>query len=190
MVTTDDPAVAARLRTFRNHGITHEHQRREDWRYEIAELGYNYRLSDIQSALGLSQLAKLDRFWERRDRLARRYRDRLGTSPFVEVPALPAERRHGWHLFVVMLRLERLGADRDTIVEALRAENIGATVHYPLVYRHSFFRERFGYCAGLCPAAETVEARLVTLPLFPAMTEGDQDDVLHALDKVFAHYAR
>ena len=72
----------------------------------------------------------------------------------------------------------------------LVAENIGATVHYPLVYRHSFYRERFGYSAGLCPAAEALEARLVTLPLFPAMTEGDQDDVLHALDKVFAHYAR
>ncbi|PYN12354.1 MAG: hypothetical protein DME05_21775 [Candidatus Rokuibacteriota bacterium] len=156
----------------------------------MPEPGNNYRLTDFQSALGLSQLAKLDRFWARRDRLAGRYRDRLSGSPFVELPALPRELRHGWHLFVVMLRLERLGADRDTIVEALRAENIGATVHYPLVYRHTFYRERFGDSAGLCPAAETVEARLVTLPLFPAMTEGDQDDVLHALDKVFAHYAR
>ena len=72
----------------------------------------------------------------------------------------------------------------------MRAENIGATVHYPLVYGHPFYRERFGYAAGLCPVAETVEARLVTLPLFPAMTEGDQDDVLRAMDKVFAHYAR
>jgi perosamine synthetase len=89
-----------------------------------------------------------------------------------------------------MLRLERLVADRDLILWALRAENIGATMHYPLVYRHPFYAERFGYGAGLCPAAEAVEARLVTLPLFPAMTESDQDDVLRALDKVFAHYAR
>src|SRR5437879_1590582 len=188
-VLTDRADFADRLRTMRHHGILYADAARP-WRHDIPELGQNYRLTDFQSALGLSQLAKLDRFWERRDRLARRYRDRLGDSPFVELPALPKELRHGWHLFVVTLRLERLGADRDAIVEALRAENIGATVHYPLVYRHTFYRERFGYAAGLCPAAETVEARLVTLPLFPAMTEGDQDDVLHALDKVFAHYAR
>ena len=188
-VLTDRDDLAERLRTMRHHGIRYADPARP-WRYEIPEVGNNYRLTDFQSALGLSQLAKLDRFWERRDRLARRYRDRLGGSPFVELPAIPEGRRHGWHLFVVMLRLDRLAADRDTIVQALRAENIGATVHYPLVYRHPFYRERFGYAAGLCPAAETVEARLVTLPLFPAMTEQDQDDVLRALDKLFAHYAR
>src|SRR5256712_2493146 len=188
-VLTDRDDLAARLRVMRHHGIRYPDATRP-WRYEIPEPGNNYRLTDFQSALGLSQLAKLDRFWARRDRLARRYRERLGGSPFVELPALPNEHRHGWHLFVVMLRLERLGADRDTILEALRAENIGATLHYPLVYRHTFYRERFGYAAGLCPAAESVEARLVTLPLFPAITERDQDDVLRALDKVFAHYAR
>jgi len=188
-VLTDRDDLDQRLRTMRHHGIRYADPARP-WRYEIPEPGNNYRLTDFQSALGLSQLAKLDRFWERRDRLARRYRDRLGGSPFVELPAIPDGRRHGWHLFVVMLRLDRLAADRDTIVQALRAENIGATVHYPLVYRHPFYRERFGYAAGLCPAAETVEARLVTLPLFPAMTEQDQDDVLQALDKLFAHYAR
>ncbi|PYM90682.1 MAG: UDP-4-amino-4,6-dideoxy-N-acetyl-beta-L-altrosamine transaminase [Candidatus Rokuibacteriota bacterium] len=188
-VLTDRADFADRLRTMRHHGIRYADPARP-WRHDIPEIGQNYRLTDFQSALGLSQLAKLDRFWERRDRLARRYRDRLSGSNFVELPTLPADRRHGWHLFVVLLRLDRLGADRDTIVEALRAENIGATVHYPLVYRHTAYRERFGYSAGLCPAAETVEARLVTLPLFPAMTEDDQDDVLRALDKVFAHYAR
>ena len=89
-----------------------------------------------------------------------------------------------------MLRLERLAASRDTIVGALRAENIGATVHYPLVYHHPFYRQEFGYGPGLCPSADAVEERLVTLPLFPAMTDADQDDVLRALDKVLTHYAR
>jgi len=84
------------------------------------------------------------------------------------------------------VRLERLAATRDTIVEALRAENIGAIVHYPLVYRHAFYRERFSYDAGLCPTAELVASRVVTVPLFPAMT----DDALRALDRVFAYYAR
>ena len=188
-VLTDRDDLAERLRAVRHHGIRYADPGRP-WRYEIPELGNNYRLTDFQSALGLSQLVKLDRFWQRRNRLALRYRERLGGSAFVELPALAEGARHGWHLFVVLLRLERLAADRDLVLQALRAENIGVTVHYPLVYRHPFYAERFGYGAGLCPAAEIVEGRLVTLPLFPAMTDGDQDDVLRALEKVFAHYAR
>jgi perosamine synthetase len=195
-VLTDRDDLAERLRAMRHHGIRYADPTRP-WRYEIPEPGNNYRLSDFQSALGLSQLRKLDRFWQRRDELARRYRDRLGDSRFVELPALPKDRdtappdaRHGWHLFVVLLRLDRLAADRDQLLKALRAENIGVTVHYPLVYRHPFYAERFGYGAGLCPSAEAVEGRLMTLPLFPAMTDSDQDDVLRALDKVFSYYAR
>jgi dTDP-4-amino-4,6-dideoxygalactose transaminase len=188
-VLTDRDDLADRLRAMRHHGIRYPEPARP-WRYEIPEPGNNYRLTDFQSALGLSQLDKLDRFWRRRDWLGRRYRERLAGSRFVELPALPDGQRHGWHLFVVMLRLERLAMDRDTVLEALRAENIRATIHYPLVYRHPFYRERLGYGPGLCPTAEFVEERLMTLPLFPAMTDADQDDVLRALDKVLAHYAR
>ena len=173
---------------MRHHGIRHDPTR--PWKYEIPEPGNNYRLTDFQSALGLSQLGKLERFWSRRERLALRYRERLARSPFIELPALPDGVRHGWHLFVVMLHLEHLTADRDLVLQALRAENIGATMHYPLVYRHPFYARQFGYAPGLCPIAEAVEARLVTLPLFPAMTAEDQDDVLRALDKVCGHYAR
>ena len=188
-VLTDRDDFAERLRAMRHHGIRYPDPARP-WRYEIPELGTNYRLTDFQSALGLSQLGKLDRFWRRRDQLARRYRERLAGSRFLELPDLATGVRHGWHLFVAMLRLERFSADRDVIVTSLRAENIGVTVHYPLVYRHSFYAERFGYGPGLCPSAEAVEGRLMTLPLFPAMTDHDQDDVLRALDKVFARYAR
>jgi len=188
-VLTDRDDLAERLRTMRHHGIRYP-DRARPWRYEIAEIGNNYRLTDFQAALGLSQLEKLEGFWQRRDRLARRYLERLKGSPFVELPALPPDRRHGWHLFLALLRLDRLSVDRDTVLQALRAENIGATLHYALVYRHPVYRERFGYGPGLCPVAEGVEARLVTLPLFPTMSLDDQDDVLRALDKVFAYYAR
>ena len=188
-VLTDDPRLHERLRTMRHHGIRYP-DRERPWRYEIDAPGNNYRLTDFQSALGLSQLAKLDRFWTARDRLARRYRERLAGSAFVDLPVLPPTARHGWHLFIALLRLDRLSADQDTVLRALRAENIGVTMHYPLVYRHPYYHRRFGYEAGLCPRAESVEARLVTLPLFPTMTDADQDDVLRAMDKVFAHYAR
>ena len=187
-VLTDREDLAERLRAMRHHGIRHDPTR--PWKYEIPEPGNNYRLTDFQSALGLSQLGKLERFWSRRERLALRYRERLARSPFIELPALPDGVRHGWHLFVVMLHLEHLTADRDLVLQALRAENIGATMHYPLVYRHPYYARQFGYAPGLCPIAEAVEARLVTLPLFPAMTAEDQDDVLRALDKVCGHYAR
>jgi perosamine synthetase len=188
-VVTDRDDLAERLRISRHHGIRYQDPARP-WRYEIDVPGHNFRLTDFQCALGLSQLARLEGFWAARDRLARRYRERLAGSPFLELPALPADRRHGRHLFVVLLRLERLTVDRDTVLSALRAENIGATLHYPLVHLHPFYRRRFGYGPGLCPIAEAAERRLVTLPLFPTMSEADQDDVLRALDKVFTHFAR
>lgn len=188
-VLTDSDRYAERLRAMRHHGIRYPDAGRP-WHYEIEELGYNYRLTDFQAALGLSQLGKLGRFWSARDRLARRYRERLAGSPFLELPALPGDVRHGWHLFVALLRLERLSVDQDTILRALRAENVGVTLHYPLVYRHPFYRDRFGLASGLCPAAEEIERRLVTLPLFPSMTDADQDDVVAALAKVLGHFAR
>ncbi len=188
-VLTNRPEFAERLRQVRHHGIRYSDPARP-WRYEIEQPGNNYRITDFQCALGLSQLRKLEKFWSARDRLACRYRERLVASPFVELPALPTGRRHGWHLFLVLLRLERLSADQDTILQALRAENIGVQLHYPLVYRHPFYRERFGYVSGLCPVAEEIERRLMTLPLFPAMTEADQEDVFTALDKVFTYFAR
>ena len=188
-VLTDDAALAERLRRVRHHGIVYGDPECP-WRYDIEQPGGNYRLTDFQAALGTSQLAKLARFHQARERLALRYRERLASLPEIDLPALPDGRRHGWHLFVVLLRLERVTTDRDTFLRALRAEGIGATMHYPLVYRHRFYRERVGYAPGLCPVAESVERRLVTLPLFPTMTERDQDDVFDALDKVLRHFAR
>lgn len=188
-VLTNDPRLADRLKRMRHHGIRYPDPG-EPWRYEIEEPGHNYRITDFQCALGLNQLRKLEKFLASRDRLARRYRDRLAGSPFVELPSHPSGRRHGWHLFVALLRLDRLSADQDTILKALRAENIGVQLHYPLVYRHPFYANRFGYAPGLCPVAEEIERRLMTLPLFPSMTEADQDHVLRALDKVFSHFAR
>lgn len=188
-VLTDDRALAERLRRMRHHGIQYADATRP-WRYEIEEPGNNYRITDFQCALGLSQLRKADRFLRARERLATRYRERLGGSPLVELPALPPGRRHAWHLFVGLLRLEALTVDQDTVLRALRAENIGVQLHYPLVYRHPFYRRRLDGIAGPCPIAERVEGRLASLPLFASMTDADQDDVFRALDKVHGAFAR
>ena len=99
------------------------------------------------------------------------------------------EVRHAWHLFIVLLDLSGLTVDRDVVVEALRAENVGATVHYPLVHLQPFYRKRFGYGEGTCPVAEAIAPRMITLPIFPSMTDEDVADVICAVDKVLKFYA-
>jgi len=191
-VTTNRDDLAARLLRFRNHGFDtdfRERQARGEVYSPMVEMGYNYRLTDIQCALGLSQLAKAEGFLKRRTQIAERYLAALGDVPAVSALAVDPAVRHGWHIFPVLLDLERLSADRRTVVAALRAENIGASVHYVPAYWHPYY-ESLGYRRGLCPRAEAAFERLVTLPLFAAMSEADADDVVAALRKVLGHYLR
>jgi dTDP-4-amino-4,6-dideoxygalactose transaminase len=155
----------------------------------MVDLGYNYRLTDLQCALALSQLARLEANLKRRAEIAQRYRAALADVAALSLPAVPAHVRHAWHIFPVLLDLDRLRVDRQAVLAALRAENIGAAVHYVPVYWHPYYEAR-GYARGLCPRAEDAFERLLTLPLFPAMTEADVDDVIAAVRKVLEHYAR
>jgi len=192
MVVTDDAGFAERATRFRNHGITSsagERFRSGEWLYEMVDLGFNYRLTDVQCALGLSQLAKLDRFLARREAIAARYRAALGGLPGVALQAVTPGVRHAWHIFPLLLALERLAADRRAIFAALRAEGIGVSVHYVPVYWHPYY-QRLGYPKGLCPVAERAYERLLTLPLFPSMEDRDVDDVVAAVVKVVDHFAR
>ena len=191
MVSCDDPALAARMRRFRNHGIDSDLRQREQrgsWYYEMMELGYNYRLSDIQCALALSQLQRLGVFVARRQALATRYDRDLDALPGLQPLARRPGCGHAYHLYVVQLVLERLRADRGTILQALRAEGIGVNVHYLPVYLHPFYRKHFGTEPGLCPVAEAAYERLLTLPLFPAMSDADAADVCMACAKVLGAF--
>ena len=192
MVVTDDAALAERVARFRNHGITTGHAERfqsGEWFYEMVDLGFNYRLTDVQCALGLSQLGKLDRFLARRAAIAARYREALGRLPGVALQTVAPDVRHAWHIFPLLLDLDRLAADRRAIFAALRAEGIGVNVHYIPVYWHPYY-QRLGYPKGLCPVAERAYERLLTLPLFPAMEDRDVEDVVTAVRRVITHYAR
>jgi UDP-4-amino-4,6-dideoxy-N-acetyl-beta-L-altrosamine transaminase len=192
MVATDDDGLASRLRRFRNHGLDtdfRERAARGATYSSMVELGYNYRLADVQCALGLSQLGRLEQFLKRRSAIAERYAGALASVPQVTMPAVGPHVRHAWHIFPVLLRLEQLRADRTTILAALHAENIGATVHYVPAYWHPYYAA-LGYRRGLCPRAEDAYERILTLPLFPAMTDSDVEDVVAALRKVLAHYTR
>jgi len=192
LVTTDDGEMAVRLRRFRNHGLETEFRERDASGLvysRMVDLGYNYRITDLQCALALSQMSRLEAGLKRREEIAQRYRSELGAMAGLTLPAVELGVRHAWHLFPVLLDLDRLAVDRRTVLAALRAENIGATVHYVPVYWHPYYEAR-GYPRGLCPRAEAAFARLLTLPLFPGMGEGDVDDVLAAVRKVLVHYAR
>lgn len=185
-VLTDRDDLADRLRRFRNHGIATELAARTDWTYAMVELGYNYRLTDIGAALGLSQLDRLDRFLERRRALGAHYLRRLAGHRYLDVPVVEAGAEPAWHFCFARLRLERLSVDRGAVYRALRAENIGVNVHYIPVHQHPFYQERY---PGLSyPVAEDAYARLLTLPLHAGMTEADVDDVVAALDKVTSAY--
>ena len=186
MVTTGDAEAARRMRRFRNHGITSDHRQRSErgsWFYEMVDLGYNYRLSDLQCALGLSQLGKLDRWVERRRQIAGRYDAAFAGVPEIEPLAVRGEVRHAYHLYVVRLSAGLAGR-RDEVFRALRAAGIGVNVHYPPVHLHPFYRRRFGTGPGLCPVAEAAAEEILSLPMFPAMSDGDADDVVAACARV------
>jgi perosamine synthetase len=187
-VLTDRDDLAGRLRRFRNHGIATERSARPDWTYEMVELGYNYRLTDIAAALGRAQLERLEEWLARRRRLAARYLAALAGNQLIDVPAVAHNADPAWHFMFVQLRLERLTVDRGAVYHALRAEGIGANVHYIPVHLHPYYRERF---PGLSfPVAEAAYERLLTLPLHAGMSDVDVDDVLAALDKVLTAYQR
>ena len=185
-VLTDSDEHAQHLRRFRNHGIGTELAARRDWTYAMVELGYNYRLTDIGAALGTAQLARLDAFLARRRELAAAYLERLAELPGIEPPTVAPGADPAWHLMAIQLRLDRLRVDRGAVYRALRAEGIGVNVHYIPVHTHPFYRSRY---PGLrFERAEAAYERLLTLPLFPAMTDADLDDVVSALDKVTTAY--
>lgn len=193
MVTTDDPELAGRLRLFRNHGIDSDARQRQAeglWYYEMTELGYNYRLTDIGSALGHSQLKKMDKNISRRREIASTYR-----AEFEDIPSVipPTERLHvssAWHLYPIRLDLRASGTTRAEIFAALRAENIGVNVHYIPVHLHPYYRNRFGYKGGEYPVAEAAYESLISLPIFQGMTNEDVSDVIKAISKVLCYYAK
>jgi len=192
VIATNDSEMAARLRTFRNHGITSDHRRREasgSWFYEMVELGYNYRLTDFQCALGQAQLKKLSAWLTRRREIAARYSAAFAALPEIEPPTVLPDREPAWHLYAIRLNLERLRADREKVFKALRGENIGVNVHYIPVPWHSYY-QKLGYKKGQWPVAESAYERLISLPIFPMMSDRDVDDVIQACTKVTEAYRK
>jgi perosamine synthetase len=184
IVTTEDEELARRLRLFRTHGITKEDvspsETEGDWYYEMKVLGFNYRITDVQCALGLSQLTRLDRWIATRNRIAQWYRELLADEQLIELPpSAPAGWLHGHHLFAVKVLA---GAEqRLATYNAMRAAGIGVQVHYIPVYRLPYYRDVLGYPQDTCPATEEYYAGALSLPMFPTLSRSDVERVVAEL---------
>lgn len=191
-VTTRDQAMIKRINLLRFHGID-----REAWarfsksgspHYEIVLAGYKFNFMDMQAALGIHQLPQLDGFIQRRTQLVQRYYQMIGDWKEVTLPGTVSyPHRHAWHLFAPLVNPAAAGLDRDGFIAALKDHNIGTGVHYRAIHLSPFYMEKFGFKRGDFPNAETISDRVVSLPLFPAMTDADQDRVVQAMAKVFKH---
>lgn len=191
MIVTDNELYYKRLLLFRNHGMTRDPVVMTacdgPWYYEMHELGYNYRMTDLQAALGVSQMDKLNEFVAARRKIAESY-----TAAYKELEGLIVPEQHhaansSWHLYVLRWDNSRFSVGRRTIFEALRAENIGVNVHYIPVYRQPYY-QRIGFADVRLPNAEAYYASVISLPIFPRMTDNDVNDVIDAVRKVHRRY--
>ncbi|QED49201.1 UDP-4-amino-4,6-dideoxy-N-acetyl-beta-L-altrosamine transaminase [Cytobacillus dafuensis] len=193
MITTNNKEYFDKLMQFRTHGITRDKEKLQKdegpWYYEMQFLGYNYRLTDIQAALGTSQLTKIDRFIELRKKYVDMYNKAFKNMPEIILPFQHEHTESSWHLYIIRLNLHLLSAGRREIFEALQKQNIGVNVHYIPVYLNPYYQE-LGYEKGLCPKAEKLYNEMITLPLFPSMTEQDAEDVIRAVQKTITLYRK
>ncbi len=183
MVMTDSEDLCNSIRTFRNHMMSStptERQQEISHSYDVTNLGFNYRLTDIQAALGKSQLTKLPSMTEKRRKIAATYDSAFSSHPDITPLRVKASEQHAYHLYVVKV------PERDKVFQAMRQRNIGVNVHYKPIYLHTLYRERYGTEKGLCPAAEKAHESILSLPLFPQLSSSDQQRVIDTLFDIIA----
>jgi dTDP-4-amino-4,6-dideoxygalactose transaminase len=194
MVTAPDENVATRIRRLSLHGMSSDAWKRYGecgpWYYEILEAGYKYNMSDIQAALGLCQMERIDEFREARDRIAGIYRAGLAAEDGITVPPTYTDGHHAWHLYPIQINLDVVRLSRDDFIRALVDERIGVSVHFIPVHYHPFFSARLGYSRGAFPTTERYYGRAVSLPIYPSMTDADAADVVEAVTKLLRYYRR
>lgn len=202
MIVTDDEEIAEKLSLFRTHGITNDdnsmlcieqsadnessfakeqYKTRSPWYYEMQTLGYNYRITDLQCALGLSQLKKLDGFIQRRRAIAAKYNEEFSKSPYLIVPHQEDDRQSVWHLYMLRIKLDKTKKTRRQIFEQLRALKVGVHVHYIPLHLQPYYMDKFGYKRGDFPKAEAYYDSALTIPLFPAMSDKDCERVIRSV---------
>jgi UDP-4-amino-4,6-dideoxy-N-acetyl-beta-L-altrosamine transaminase len=194
MVTTNNDDLHEKLLMYRTHGISKDAEKRfgksGGFYYDMQYLGFRYNLSELHAALGIHQLDKLESFQKRRREIVKIYNRELDNIEEITIPFVKEDVKHSWHLYVIQINLENLRVDRDFIFKALREENIGVNVHYIPIHYHSYYQETFNLKKGILPNVEWLFPRLLTIPIFPKMSDSDVYDVVNALEKVLSFYKK
>ena len=188
MICTADGGLADRCRIMSLHGVSRDAWKRYSsegsWFYEITEPGFKYNMTDISAALGLQQLRKCGRMLQMRQEIAGRYTAAFSDLPEIETPRVSGGNQHAWHLYIIRLNLDRLSCSRNEFIEQLKEEKIGTSVHFIPLHLHPYYRQKYGYVPHDFPAAYELYNRVVSLPIYPAMSGRDVDDVIDAVRRV------
>jgi perosamine synthetase len=192
MATTDNDEFAEKMRILRLHGISKDAWKRYSaegsWYYEVTDAGYKYNMTDIQASLGLAQLKKSDWMWKRREEIALQYNEAFKACEELVTPIVKADRDSAWHLYVLKLNLEMLRINRSRFIEELKGRGIGTSVHFIPLYRHPFYSSTFGYEPKDFPKSEHAYERILSLPIYPAMTHVDVNDVIESVEDVIRKF--
>lgn len=188
-ILTSSPKLAHKLKLLRHHGIEKGTRPEEPWFHEMRELGNNWRITDFQCTLGMRQLKKLDAWVNRRRNIAKRYSEAFRHLP-VSIQQSPPHALSSYHLFVISLDLSQFKTDRRGVFVALQRERLGVQVHYIPVHLHPFYRQRFGFQVGAFPVAEALYESVISLPLFPGMTDNGVESVILATERVIRYYQK
>jgi perosamine synthetase len=194
MITTDDEKHASRCRKMRLHGISKDSWCREDskrsWEYEIEEAGYKYNITDLASALGVVQLQKCDQMHARRLEIVERYNQAFSPIERFDTPKVSEGMEDAWHLYIVKLHLERLRIDRNHFIDELKERGIGASVHFIPLHLHSYYRNKYGYKPADFPNATALSKRIVSLPLYPSLTNDQVDRIIESVHDIVKRFGR
>jgi UDP-4-amino-4,6-dideoxy-N-acetyl-beta-L-altrosamine transaminase len=194
MVTTNDEKLRERLKVWGLHGISKDAWKRYSaegsWYYEVVCPGYKYNMTDIQASLGLHQLEKLNNFQKKREKIVKDYNEAFKDMEEITIPFVKDNIKHAWHLYVIKIVAEKLKINRNQFIEALKAENIGTSVHFIPVHFQPYYRDTFGFKKGDFPNAEYAFKRVISLPLFPKMSDEDVKDVINSVKKIVEYYKK
>ena len=188
MATTENSEWAERMRMMSLHGISHDAWKRYtkegSWYYEILNPGFKYNLTDIAAAIGIEQLKKCDEFRKAREKIAKIYDTSFADLEEIQTPVRRSDTEHAWHLYVIELNLDHLQITRNQFIDVLREEQIGTSVHFIPLHLHPYYRDNFGYHPSDFPNASSAFERIVSLPIYPRMTEADVESVIGAVRKI------
>ncbi|WBW99450.1 UDP-4-amino-4,6-dideoxy-N-acetyl-beta-L-altrosamine transaminase [Oceanirhabdus sp. W0125-5] len=194
ILTTNRDDIAQKLREISLHGMNkaawNRYGKGGSWRYDVENPGYKYNMTDIQASLGLCQLSKLERMQKRREEIAEKYNKAFGEINEVTTPYTASYTRHAWHLYIIQLEVEKLKIDRDQFIEKLKEYNIGVSVHFIPVHYMSFYKNTFGYKVGDFPVVEEYFEKIISLPLYPKMSDEDVQYVIDVVERIIEEYKK